>query len=53
MARIKLDPRPIARDGLAIESTLNRVIDQAEATSSRTVEIVPGEGWWASSGSAC
>ena len=44
MAKLKLDLHPIARNGDAIESELNRVIDEAERKRIKTVEIIPGKG---------
>lgn len=44
MARIKLDLHPIARNGDAIESELNRVMDEAESKRIKTVEIIHGKG---------
>lgn len=44
MSKLKLDLHPIARNGTAIETELNRVIKQALERRIRSVEIVTGKG---------
>ncbi|MDD5568170.1 MAG: Smr/MutS family protein [Candidatus Omnitrophica bacterium] len=44
MAKIKLDLHDIFSNGQAIESELNRVIQEAVAKKIELVEIIPGKG---------
>lgn len=44
MAKIKLDLHDIYNKGAAIESELNRVIEEAVAKKVSLVEIIPGKG---------
>ncbi len=44
MAKIKLDLHDIFSDGRAIESELNRVIEEAVSKRISLVEIIPGKG---------
>lgn len=44
MAKLKLDLHPIHNRGGAIDSELERVIDEAERRRIGTVEIIPGKG---------
>lgn len=44
MGQLKLDLHDIYNRGRAIESELQRVIDEAVAKRIKTVEIIPGKG---------
>jgi dsDNA-specific endonuclease/ATPase MutS2 len=44
MAKLKLDLHDIFRDGRAIDTELNRIIDQAVTKKIALVEIIPGKG---------
>jgi dsDNA-specific endonuclease/ATPase MutS2 len=44
MAKLKLDLHDIFRDGRAIDSELNRIIDQAVIKKISLIEIIPGKG---------
>ena len=44
MAKLKLDLHNIFRDGRAIDTELNRIIDQAVTKRIELIEIIPGKG---------
>lgn len=44
VAKLKVDLHPIFNRGEAIESALQRAMDDAEAKRIKTVEIIPGKG---------
>lgn len=44
MAKLKLDLHEIFNQGKAIESELNRIIEEAVAKRIALVEIIPGKG---------
>ena len=44
MAKLKLDLHDIFNKGSAIESELNRVINEASDKGIRLIEIIPGKG---------
>lgn len=44
MVRLKLDLHDIFNKGRDIDQALNAIMDEAERTKAKTVEIIPGKG---------